>query len=59
MSLSVIAGSSGRAYVTLMPLRGASGPGETRARDDLAVRRRCSTAKPRHAVADDDLASAR
>ena len=28
-SFSVIAGSSGRAYVTLMPLRGASGPGET------------------------------
>ena len=28
-SLSVIAGNSGRAKVTLIPLRGASGPGET------------------------------
>ena len=43
MSLSVIAGSSGRAQVTLMPLRGESGP---------AARTRATTSLPRTSSTD-------
>ena len=50
----MIAGSSGRAKVTLTPLRADTGPGETtRARTSVSVTP--ATLKPRHAVADHDL----
>src|SRR3954454_20366444 len=67
-SLSVIAGSSGRAYVTLMPLRADSGPGDTAAATTTSpsshwTAKRVHPApldgEPRHAVADDDLRALR
>ena len=54
MSFSVMAGSVGRAYVTLMPLFGSSGPGE-RARATTRSSLTRLGHEPRHAVADDDL----
>ena len=53
-SLSVIAGSPGRAYVTLIPLRGTSSPDDV----DLATTSpgpRSARHQTRHTVADDDL----